>query len=77
VIAFDVGGLREWLKHEERGMLVEPFVIDEFARCMEALWSEPSRVRRMGEQGREFVEKHLTKKLHLDQLSRVFRNVAP
>lgn len=51
VAASDAGGLRELVRHGETGLLCEPGDAPELARALDALLSDPSMARRMGESG--------------------------
>jgi glycosyltransferase involved in cell wall biosynthesis len=68
VIAFDVGGVREWLRPGETGICVESLGAAALARAIEALWRDPEQGRRMGARGREVVLERLTLDRHVDQL---------
>lgn len=68
VVAFDVGGVREWLRPGETGICVESLDAAALARGIETLWRDPEQGRRMGARGREVVLEHLTLDRHVDQL---------
>ncbi|HOG51878.1 MAG TPA: glycosyltransferase family 4 protein, partial [Lentisphaeria bacterium] len=51
VVAFDVGGVREWLHHERSGILVPANDTKAFARALESLLTDPATADRLGQQG--------------------------
>jgi glycosyltransferase involved in cell wall biosynthesis len=71
-VAFDVGGIGEWLKDEVTGRLVRPGHFDEMAKVLEELLDAPERVRQYGEHACEFVMDHFSVKRHVDRLTELF-----
>jgi L-malate glycosyltransferase len=57
IIATNVGGLPEVVKHEETGYLIEADV-HEASRIMKELANDAELRKRLGKNGREFVETH-------------------
>jgi len=53
VVAFDVGGISDWLEHGRTGFLVPPTQVKALAEQIERLLSEPGLARTMGAAGRE------------------------
>lgn len=53
VVAFDVGGIGEWLGDGDNGYLVPVFDRDALADRLDRLLSDPELCRRLGERGRE------------------------
>ncbi len=68
VVAFDVGGIREWLRHEETGLLVPPDDIRSLAEALAGLLGNPDRARRMGEAGRKAAEGRFRPEHHVARL---------
>ena len=52
VIAAEIGGLGELVRHGETGLLVPPAEVEPFARAMVELARDPQKAARMGEAGR-------------------------
>jgi glycosyltransferase involved in cell wall biosynthesis len=52
VIAFDVGGVREWLIPDQTGLLVPPGDVSGLASAIGCLLKDPQRGKLLGEQGR-------------------------
>jgi glycosyltransferase involved in cell wall biosynthesis len=72
VVAFNVGGVREAVRHGETGLLMNPN-IDKLAEAILRLLSdEPLRVR-MGAQGRDFVQKEFSWDACARKLLQVYR----
>ncbi|MCL4176668.1 MAG: glycosyltransferase family 4 protein [Verrucomicrobia bacterium] len=55
VVAFDAGGIREWLAHGQNGFLVPWMDRPAFARRVEELLGDKTLARQMGERGRQLV----------------------
>ncbi|MBN2490985.1 MAG: glycosyltransferase family 4 protein [Planctomycetes bacterium] len=76
VVAFDVGGVREWLDDGRTGILVPRGDVGAFAAALTALLTDPARARALGAAGPEQVRSRFVKERHLDVLERVYREVA-
>ena len=72
VVAFDVGGVDEWLDHGVTGFLTKPRDEDALAEKISLLIQDPDRACRMGDRGREEVEKRFKPDVHMRQLVRLF-----
>ncbi len=57
VVAFDAGGISDWLKDGENGYLVPWMDTDCFASHLDSLMQDKDQARRMGEAGRHRVER--------------------
>jgi glycosyltransferase involved in cell wall biosynthesis len=55
VVAFDTGGIKEWLMHGHNGFLVPRLNRREFAARIEELLRDKLRARQMGIRGRQFA----------------------
>lgn len=73
VLAFDVGGISEWLKHGETGFLVKPRDEESLAEKMNLLLGDRSLAARMGSKGREAVERRFMPETHMTSLLGVFQ----
>lgn len=60
VIAFNVGGVSEWLHNEENGIAVPSKNINALSIELEYLLDKPESAAKMGEAGYEFVAKNFT-----------------
>jgi len=56
-VAFDAGGVREWLQDGENGFLTPWNDTDAFAARIEELLLDKNRARQMGECGRERIRR--------------------
>jgi glycosyltransferase involved in cell wall biosynthesis len=75
-VAFDVGGIGEWLTDGVNGRLVKPEDGEAgLARAMVALLGNPSERERMGGQALD-VSRRMSLAAHIDTLERVLRNAA-
>jgi glycosyltransferase involved in cell wall biosynthesis len=68
VIAFDSGGIREIVKHEETGILV-PFGDKRgFAKAMERLMHNKEEARQMGMKGHERMKKYFNRDIQIPKI---------
>jgi glycosyltransferase involved in cell wall biosynthesis len=72
VVAFDVGGPREWLVDGETGFLVKRGDIRGLADWIIELLEDKKLARKMGQKGQERVEKYYRKEIHLKQLLTIY-----
>jgi glycosyltransferase involved in cell wall biosynthesis len=66
VAAFDVGGVRDVVAHEETGILVGNLDATELLAAVERLICDPALRERLGGSGRARVESHFTLALQAD-----------
>jgi glycosyltransferase involved in cell wall biosynthesis len=71
VVAFNQGGVREAVKHEKTGLLVEPDS-DELADAILRLLSDQGLRERMGEEGRSFVSDNFSWKTCAERMLQVY-----
>jgi glycosyltransferase involved in cell wall biosynthesis len=74
-VAFDVGGVREWLHDNESGRLVRERSAPVLGRVIAELCSAPGEIARLGE-GAQRVARTLSLEAHAAILERVFARVA-
>jgi glycosyltransferase involved in cell wall biosynthesis len=72
VVAFDVGGISEWLEDGKTGFLVERKNIAQLADRIELLLADKPLAKRLGQQGRVSMMKKFTPDLHIDKLIKIF-----
>jgi glycosyltransferase involved in cell wall biosynthesis len=75
VVAFNVGGIPEWLEHGVTGFLVKPYEIKEMAQRIDILLDNPAVAHEMGMRGRKRVEQDFNKDKHLSALLEIYRQV--
>jgi len=68
VIAFDVGGVREWLHHGENGYLVPYPDQQSLAEKIDHLLADPAAGKKMGLAGREIVQRKFSADVHVQAL---------
>ncbi len=76
VVAFDAGGIREWLLDGVNGFLVPWMDRDAFARKVDALLQDKALARRMGQSGREMVDERFNFEAYIDRLEGLFSRAA-
>lgn len=72
VVATDVGGTREAVRHGRTGLLVPPRDPDALAVAIAELLRAPNRCVEMGLEGRRFVEENLSARSMVRQMERVY-----
>lgn len=68
VVAFDVGGVSEWLADNKTGYLVKRGDESGLADKIEHLLAQPEQAVKMGREGRREAQKRFTKQVHLGKL---------
>jgi glycosyltransferase involved in cell wall biosynthesis len=72
VVAFDSGGISEWLIDGHTGFLIRAGDNQELAAKIKVLLNNPELSKFMGENGREIVKKHFIPEAHLKSLLPLF-----
>jgi len=75
VIAFDVGGISDWLKDGANGFLVKRNNIDELAEKMKFLYFNKEKAVQMGKEAEIKFNNLFTKDKHLNRLLEVFKEL--
>jgi len=75
VVAFDVGGISEWLSHGETGLLVPPGELTGLTAAIEDLLASPERRREMGRAGLAQCRAQFTEERHYGLLKAVYEAV--
>jgi glycosyltransferase involved in cell wall biosynthesis len=74
-VAFDVGGVRDWLEPERNGVLVDPAAGAEgMGAALAALLADPLSVTRLGDEARR-VAARMSRAAHVDALEGVLQSV--
>lgn len=76
VVAFNAGGIREWLIDGWNGFLVPWMDRDRYAASVEELLSDKSLARKMGEHGRQWVGERFGFPKYISGLEDLFSRVA-
>jgi len=72
IIAFDSGGIKEWLVNNENGFIVKRGDVKALASSISRLLEDRCLAEKMGENGKKRVKKHYRKDLHLKKLLAVY-----
>jgi hypothetical protein len=75
VIAFDTGGISEWLKDNVNGFLVSRGSYGELAKKIDLLQENKNLREKMGNTGRKLYEKNFTKEVHVNKLLSVMEGL--
>lgn len=68
IVAFDTGGISEWLQDGENGILVPRGDIDRLSQQIQFLLEHPDLAEQMGEKGYQILASHFTAKKHIDHM---------
>lgn len=68
VVAFGVGGIPDWLKHEETGLLAPEQDVDALALAVQRLLTDRELAASMGEKGYAYGREHYSFDRYLDRL---------
>lgn len=77
VVAFDVGGIREWLTDGENGFLVPWNDVRSFAVRIDQLLRDKALARELGERGRRSVSERFEATRQVETLHRIFQQLCP
>jgi glycosyltransferase involved in cell wall biosynthesis len=75
IVATDVGGVSDAVRHDENGLLVPPGDADALARAIDALLSDPERRRRLGARGLERARAEFGARVVLSSLERLYERL--
>ncbi|HEX9774460.1 MAG TPA: glycosyltransferase, partial [Actinomycetota bacterium] len=75
VVAFDTGGIREWLVDGETGALAPAGDVEAFGRALGALLADEARARAMGEAGRARAASVFALDAHVARVDELYRVV--
>jgi glycosyltransferase involved in cell wall biosynthesis len=76
VIAFDAGGIKDWLHDGVNGFMVPWMDTTAFARRVDDLLTDKARARRLGENGLAYVSEHYDFDRYLKNLEALFLRVS-
>ena len=76
VVAFDAGGIKDWLRDGVNGYLVPWMDIDAYAARIDDLLRDKNKARQMGERGLEIVSREYDFDEYLNRLEDLFGRVA-
>ena len=74
VLASRVGGVPEFIKHEENGLLVSPTDVDDIASCLIRLYGDEDLRRRLVENGLQAVERYAISRV-VDQYMGLYEGI--
>jgi len=75
VVAFNVGGIPEWLEDGATGFLVKPYDVKEMAEKINYLLEHPDVAHQMGMRGRTRVEQEFNRETHITRLLEIYKEV--
>ncbi|HAS83699.1 MAG TPA: glycosyltransferase family 1 protein [Verrucomicrobia bacterium] len=72
VVGFDAGGIRDWLRDGETGFLIPWMDLPAMAEKIDHLLANKSEARRLGEQGRLFVNREYAFEPYIERMRQTF-----
>ena len=75
VVAFDAGGIKDWLIDSENGFLVSWMDRAKFAACIEQLLNDKPLAKKLGEAGLKFVSERYDFETYIGDLEKMFTRV--
>jgi glycosyltransferase involved in cell wall biosynthesis len=75
VVAFNVGGIPDWLKDGYNGFLVPSRDVKRLAARIDQLLDDAALATQLGSNGRTYVEQNYSSQQHLDQLLHILKTV--
>jgi len=75
IVAFDVGGIREWLKHGKNGFLVKRGDIKKLAYYIRLLLENKTLAQKLGEEGKRICKERFSRKRHIEKLINIYKDV--
>lgn len=72
VVGFDVGGVKDWLRHEETGLLVPVKDTQAFADAVIRLLDDDELRIRMGKRAREIALAEFSEEVHIQKLIKIY-----
>jgi glycosyltransferase involved in cell wall biosynthesis len=75
VVAFDAGGIRDWLRHGETGFLVPWMDVAQYAARVEQLLRDKTLARALGERGRQLAAERYNFPRYVRNLEDLFARV--
>ncbi len=71
VVAFNVGGIKEWLKDGKNGLLVAERDTQAFAESLDTLASDVKKRKELGIYAKEYVSNHFTKEKFIESFLKI------
>ena len=75
VIAFNVGGIPDWLIHKKNGFLIKRGNAKKMASKIQLLLENPELAKKLGIEGKNIVEKKYNKKASMNSLIDIYREL--
>ena len=70
VVAFDTGGISDWLDDQVTGLLIPPANVPALAKALQHLIDEPGIAKQYGQNAVNHVAKHFSHKNYLDNIKK-------
>ena len=77
VVAYDVGGIREWLEDGKTGVMVPPGNTLALAAAINVLWRDPKMAAQLGARGRQAAARRFDRESLMQALLVLYKSVSP
>ena len=75
VVASDIGGIGEQVRHEQEGLLFRPGDVEGLVACLRRLWDNPEEAASLGRKGRARAESLFSVETHYQSLMALFQEL--
>lgn len=75
VVSFGLGGVREWLRHQENGLIAKDSDIKDLAQQIERLLTDPVYRKGLGEQGYAIASRNFQPANEMNALIKVYQRI--
>jgi len=75
VIATNIGDIPRYLKDKKSALIVRPDSVDDIAVAISYLIKEPSRIEKIGKEGKKVAEQHFDTRIWSEKLFKIFEEV--
>ena len=75
VVATDVGGVPELIKHNQTGLLVPPANSETLAKAILELLEDREKAKKLGENGRRLVEEKFSQETMIERTENLYREL--
>jgi glycosyltransferase involved in cell wall biosynthesis len=75
IVATDVGGVPELIKHNQTGLLVSPANSETLAKAILELLEDREKAKKLGENGRRLVEEKFSQETMIEKIENLYREL--
>ena len=75
VVASNVGGIPDLVKHQSNGLLVKPGNVEELTNALEQILSDDVLSRKMGKEGRKRIQEQFSSDIMVQSIEKVYQEL--